>query len=360
MTTNQHDDLPAQVATDAAGIRLAMDQASAVRNTTAPNPWVGAVVASVEGRVVACGATEPPGGRHAEIVALDAAGEASRGATLYVTLEPCAHHGRTPPCTDAIVRAGIQRVVIGVTDPDQQVGGRGVQALRTAGIDVVIGVEAEAVALQLRSYLHHRTTGRPYVYCKVATSLDGGTAAVDGSSQWITGQESRTDGHRLRAASGAIVVGAGTVRIDDPSLTVRHVEGPDPQRIVLGSAAADAKVQPCIEWDGSLEDLLDDLGRRGVLQVLVEGGATVIRSFLDARLVDRMVVYMAPSLFFGSEAHPFVAGPSARSMDRLWHGRFERVDRLGADIRIEMVPDHQCSTPNEAKPKSPSKRESEV
>ena len=183
------------------------------------------------------GATAPPGGPHAEVTALARAGDAARGATLYVTLEPCAHHGRTPPCTDAIVAAGVARVVVGIEDPDQRVAGRGIAALRAAGIDVTVGVAADEVAEQLAPYRKHRATGQPCVVLKLAASLDGRTAAPDGTSRWITGEAARRDVHRLRAHSDAVLVGAGTVRADDPELTVRldgASDGPQPLRVVLG------------------------------------------------------------------------------------------------------------------------------
>ncbi|MBS1848912.1 MAG: bifunctional diaminohydroxyphosphoribosylaminopyrimidine deaminase/5-amino-6-(5-phosphoribosylamino)uracil reductase RibD, partial [Actinobacteria bacterium] len=225
----------------------AVELAASVRCTTSPNPWVGCVVVAPGGATYE-GATEPAGGRHAEVVALDAAGEAAKGATAYVTLEPCAHHGRTPPCVDALIGAGIARVVVAVLDPDERVAGRGIDALRAAGIavDRTDDEVATAAATQLEAYLVQRRTGRPYVVCKLAASMDGRTAAADGTSQWITGIEARTDAHRLRAESDVIVVGAGTVRADDPSLTVRHVPAPggDPRRIVLGSIPAGAKVLP--------------------------------------------------------------------------------------------------------------------
>lgn len=320
-------------------MELALAAAASVRTTAAPNPWVGAVVVAPDGAILATGATEPVGRRHAEIVALEAlAAGSARGATLYATLEPCSHHGRTPPCVDAIIEAGVHRVVVGVLDPDPRVAGTGVAKLRAAGIDVTVGTHAKAIIEQLRPYLHQRRTGRPLVIAKIAGSLDGGTAAVDGSSKWITSEESRADGHRLRAESGVILVGAGTVRIDDPALTVRHVEGLDPERVVIGSAPPDARVHPCREWSGSLDDLLDELGGEGVLQVLVEGGATLIRSMLDDDLIDRVVVYLAPKLFTGTDAHPLVGGPTAASIADIWQGRFESVDRIGPDIRIEMLP----------------------
>lgn len=210
---------------EAEAMAHAIEHAASVRSRTSPNPWVGAVVLDANGNVVGVGSSEPPGGAHAEVIALAAAGAAAAGATLVVTLEPCSHHGRTPPCVDAIAAAGIARVVVGVHDPDRRVAGRGVAALRAAGVTVEVGLLGDQVTAQLEPYLHHRRTGRPYVVCKLATTLDGGIAATDGSSQWITGQEARTDVHRLRAESDAIIVGAGTIRADDPSLTVRHVEG---------------------------------------------------------------------------------------------------------------------------------------
>lgn len=316
----------------------AFEAAARVRTTTSPNPWVGAVVLSAAGEQVGVGATQPVGGAHAEVVALRAAGDAARGATLVVTLEPCSHDGRTPPCVDAVLAAGIRRVIVAVEDPDPRVAGRGIAALRAAGVDVEVGMLAAEVTGQLEPYLHQRRTGRPYVVCKVATTVDGGIAAVDGSSQWITCAEARTDAHQLRAESDAIVVGAGTVRSDDPSLTVRHVAGRDPLRVVLGSAPAAARVRPCIEWSGDLEQLLVELGQRGVVQVMVEGGSRVVRSFHDQGLVDRYVLYVAPALFTGSDAVPVVAGPTARSIEGLWRGRFAGVRQVGIDLRIDLIP----------------------
>ncbi|MEO6126484.1 MAG: bifunctional diaminohydroxyphosphoribosylaminopyrimidine deaminase/5-amino-6-(5-phosphoribosylamino)uracil reductase RibD, partial [Ilumatobacteraceae bacterium] len=199
---------------EAEAMAHAVEHAASVRSRTSPNPWVGAVVLDARGRVVGVGATAPAGGAHAEVIAITAAGAATVGATLVVTLEPCSHHGRTPPCVGAIVAAGIARVVVGVNDPDRRVAGRGVAGLRAAGVTVEVGLLGDQVTAQLRPYLHHRRTGRPYVVCKLATTLDGGLAAPGGSSQWITGQEARTDAHRLRAESDAIIVGAGTIRAD--------------------------------------------------------------------------------------------------------------------------------------------------
>jgi diaminohydroxyphosphoribosylaminopyrimidine deaminase / 5-amino-6-(5-phosphoribosylamino)uracil reductase len=319
-------------------MQAALEAAAAVRATTSPNPWVGAVVISAAGELLGVGATEPPGGRHAEIVALDAAGRQSEGATLVCTLEPCSHHGRTPPCTDAIVAAGIERVVVAITDPDPLVAGSGIDALRGAGLDVELGLLADDANAQLAPYLHHRRTGRPYVVCKLAMSADGGIAAADGSSQWITGEDARRDAHRLRAESDAILVGAGTVRADDPALTVRHVDGDDPLRVVLGTAPPGARVHPCLEWTGALDELLDELGDRGVVQLMVEGGARVAGSFHAAGLVDRYVLYLAPALLGGSGAKSAIDTATAATIDDIWRGRFDRIERVGDDVRLELIP----------------------
>lgn len=314
-------------------MRQAIAAAASVRGSTSPNPWVGAVVAGHRG------ATQPPGGAHAEIVALAAAGDAARNQTLYTTLEPCSHHGRTPPCTDALVAAGVTRVVIGIQDPDPLVAGTGIKALEAAGIEVTTGVCADEVTAQLAPYLKHRRTGHPWVVLKLAATLDGRTAAPDGTSQWITSEPARADAHRLRAESDAVLVGAGTIRTDDPSLTVRHVEGRDPLRVVLGSASStrpDAKVEPALHLEGDLQNVLAALGERGVLQVLVEGGATVAHAFHAAGLVDRYVLYMAPALFGGDDAAPLFNGPGASTIADVWRGRVTSVEQLGPDLKVEL------------------------
>ncbi len=311
--------------------------AYAARALASPNPWVGAVLVSADGRVFE-GATQAPGGPHAEAVALGAAGDAASGATVYVTLEPCAHHGRTPPCAEALVEAGVRRVVVAVEDPDRRVAGRGVEHLRQAGVEVEVGVGATEVSVQLAPYLKHRATGRPWVVLKLAATLDGRTAAPDGTSQWITGAEALADAHRLRAESDAVLVGAGTVRADDPALTVRLAPGRDPLRVVLGRAPETARVHPALELSGDLGGVLDDLGSRDVVQLLVEGGAGVAHSFHAAGLVDRYVLYLAPALFGGDDARPLFAGAGAPTMADLWRGRLVDVTRLGGDLRVELAP----------------------
>jgi diaminohydroxyphosphoribosylaminopyrimidine deaminase/5-amino-6-(5-phosphoribosylamino)uracil reductase len=176
------------------------------------------------------------------------------------------------------------------------------------------------------------------VICKLAMSADGGIAAADGTSQWITGEAARRDAHRLRAESDAILVGAGTVRADDPALTVRHVDGDDPLRVVLGTAPPDARVHPCLEWTDGIDELLDELGRRGVVQLMVEGGARVVGSFHAAGLVDRYVLYLAPALFGGSDARAAIDAATAATIGDIWRGRFDRIERVGDDLRLELIP----------------------
>ncbi len=327
-------------ATDTERMTRALALAASVRAATSPNPWVGCVVETADGRVFE-GATRPVGGPHAEAVALEAARTAGAdlaGATAWITLEPCSHHGRTPPCADALVDAGVGRVVVAIEDPDEKVAGAGIDRLRSAGIDVTVGVEGRATADLLAPYVVHRRTGRPYVVLKLAASLDGRTAAPDGSSRWITGAEARADAHALRAESDAILVGAGTVRADDPELTVRDAPAPrgDPVRVVLGAAPPGAKVHPCLERSGPLPDLLDELGSMGHLQLLVEGGATVAHAFHSAGLVDRYVVYLAPVLFGGDDAPGLFAGKGAPTIADVTRGAIRSVTRLGDDLRIDL------------------------
>jgi diaminohydroxyphosphoribosylaminopyrimidine deaminase / 5-amino-6-(5-phosphoribosylamino)uracil reductase len=329
----------ADVAADAKAMGLAISTASpvAIRRAASPNPAVGAVVITADGHTFA-GVTEAFGGAHGEIMAMRAArigGAELAGSTVYTTLEPCNHQGRTGPCTEALIAAGVSRVVIGLLDPDPLVSGTGVSRLRSAGLVVDVGTCADEVANQLEYYLYHRTHGRrPFVTLKLAASLDGRTAAPDGSSQWITGDEAQADTHRLRAEHDAILVGAGTVRADNPTLTVRHVDGPDPRRFVLGAVAAGAAILPAESLSGPLDDVLDELGRHDVLSVLVEGGATVAHAFHTAGLVNRYVMYLAPAMFGGDDALGIFRGVGSPTMAALWRGTFRSVDRLGNDLRL--------------------------
>ncbi|MCL4423788.1 MAG: bifunctional diaminohydroxyphosphoribosylaminopyrimidine deaminase/5-amino-6-(5-phosphoribosylamino)uracil reductase RibD [Actinobacteria bacterium] len=345
-------------------MRVAIFAGRSVRRATSPNPWVGSVLLPArtlarqlavleesrqDGKDLPCeldhsgwfvGATSPPGGPHAEVVALASAGNQAAGATLVTTLEPCSHHGRTPPCVDAIIAAGVSRVIIGTLDPDPNVSGSGLARLQEAGIETVLGVLGKEVEAYLAPYLKHRRTGRPWVVLKLAGTLDGRTAAADGSSRWITGPKARADVHELRALSDAILVGAGTVRADDPELTVRLDTKPSfqPLRVVLGRVPAGARVHPALELSGDLNDVLDELGRRGVLQVLVEGGPKVAYGFHSAGLIDRYVIYLAPALMGGSDGSPLLDGPGAASIGDIWRGQICSFRRLDQDLRIELAP----------------------
>jgi diaminohydroxyphosphoribosylaminopyrimidine deaminase/5-amino-6-(5-phosphoribosylamino)uracil reductase len=324
-------------------MRRALTLAATVRMRTSPNPWVGAVLVTADGESFE-GATAPPGGPHAEVVALRAAGDRAQGATLYTSLEPCAHHGRTSPCTGAIAAAGVARVVVAILDPDPQVSGRGVAELRDRGVEVDVGVGADEATELLAPYLKHRLTGRPWVVLKLAATMDGRIAAPDGTARWLTGDAARADAHRLRALSDAVLVGAGTVRADDPELTVRIGPPPEhqPLRVVLGHAPDGAKVHPALELTGAPGQVLDELGAKGVVQLLVEGGARVAHAFHGAGVVDRYVLYLAPAFFGGDDAVPMFSGPGAERVDDLWRGAVVSVTQLGADVRIELAPTSQA------------------
>ena len=319
-------------------MRRAMSMADTARMVARPNPWVGAVIVCLDGSVHE-GATQSPGSAHAEIVAIESArtaGVSTIGATLYCTLEPCSHTGRTGPCTQAIIEAGITRVVAGITDPDARVTGSGFTALRAAGIEVVEGICAEEIEAQLAAYLHHRRTARPFVVLKMATTLDARSFLPNGP-RWLTGESARTQVHRLRAQSDAIVVGIGTVVADDPELTVRHVDGPSPQRIVLSrtqQVASTARAQPCTTWNGDIEDLLDMLGEQGVLQLLVEGGPTIASAFHDRNLIDRYVFHIAPMISGDTDALGVFTGAHTD----LHHCNIVSVTPYDNDIEIVMEP----------------------
>jgi diaminohydroxyphosphoribosylaminopyrimidine deaminase/5-amino-6-(5-phosphoribosylamino)uracil reductase len=363
---------------DAELMERAVALGESARRRTAPNPWVGCLLVR-DGTVVGEGASEPPGGPHAEVGALAAAGGAARAATAYVTLEPCSHHGRTPPCADALLEAGVTRVVVALEDPDPRVQGRGIARLREHGIDVDLGVGEQSARRSLAPYLHHRRTGRAYCVLKTATTLDGRTAAADGTSQWITGETARHDAHELRADSQAVIVGSGTALADLPALSVRGVTPAPvqpPMRVVLDArgrvpaigplfidelgptlvvttdaaptsardawSAAGAKVEVLPAAPASttaegagvdLAALLELLGREGVLQALIEGGATVHGSLVAAGLVDHIVAYVAPMLLgqHGRAAVAWDGPPTLAAADRY---ELESVARLGDDVRL--------------------------
>ena len=349
---------------DSRWMRRAIELAAGGLGTTAPNPTVGAVLVR-DGVVLGEGHTQPVGGPHAEVVALAAARDAGHdvaGATLYSTLEPCRHHGRTPPCTDAIVAAGVSRAVVGVVDPFPEMQGRGIEVLRDAGLDVLVGVEHEACADLVRGFVRVNQGGLPEVTAKVAITLDGRIADYQGKSKWITGEAARAHGHLQRARHDAILVGIGTALADDPRLTCR-TGGTDPVPVVLDSRLrlpASAKLlsssKPALVYaahdapsrdpgaevvrvdagEGGLDvrAVLQDLGARGLHRVLVEGGAQVHRSLLDADVVDTLLVYVAGTWLPGGR--PWVAGAAANLA-----GARRMVPRepqvLGSDVLLTYV-----------------------
>jgi diaminohydroxyphosphoribosylaminopyrimidine deaminase/5-amino-6-(5-phosphoribosylamino)uracil reductase len=316
-------------------IRRAMSLAESVRCITSPNPWVGAVVVTDDGEMFD-GTTGEPGQAHAEIEAIRAAGDKARGATLYVTLEPCCHVGRTGPCTDTIIEAGVKRVIIGIIDPDKKVRGASIDILRKAGITVDVGLCENEIRQQLAPYIKHRETGLAWVIVKLASTLDGKIAATDGSSQWITGDEARADAHRLRAESDVIIVGAHTYKHDHPQLNVRDYSPPrmpqqgslDPRKIVLGHAEDDVETM-----SGDVKEILAELGKQGVLQVMVEGGAATAGEFHRAGVVDQYVFYIAPAIL-GDGINMFSSNET--SMKDIWRAKGARVTQLGNDFRVEL------------------------
>ena len=322
---------------DLEAMQIAIKAADRARLISRPNPWVGSVVVTSTGKTFD-GSTSRPGSAHAEINALASAGADAAGATIYTTLEPCNHTGRTGPCTEAIISAGVARVVVGIMDPDEKVSGRGIARLREAGITVKVGVLADEISSQLKAYIHHRKTKRPFVVLKMAATLDGRTAAPDGTSMWITGETARKRVQQLRAESDAVLVGAGTVRVDDPQLTVRDVEGNSPRRIVLGEVSKSARVNPCTQWRGELVDLLNELGSQDVLQLLVEGGPTVAAAFHRENLINQYVFHIAPALTGGNDGLGVFEGRGIATMADLWRGCITSSQQLGDDLEIIIEP----------------------
>ena len=327
-----------------------------------PNPLVGAVVVNPAGEVVAERAHIRAGTAHAEAAALADAGSAARGSTLFVTLEPCAHQGRTPPCVDAIIRAGVARVFVGTVDPDPRVAGRGIETLRSAGISVETGIEADAVIANDPAYFHHRSSGLPLVTLKIAATLDGQAAAGDSTSQWITSPQARADAHRLRSTQDAVMVGAGTVIADDPRLDVRldGYSGRQPRPVVLigrrcippdaavlrrdplvftgdGGAAPVGEGVATIPMPGAggvdLTGVIEHLGSEGLLSVLIEGGPTIAGSALAAGIVDRLVVYYGAKLA-GGVGLPAIAGTFATIDDTL-DVSITEITPIGPDFRVD-------------------------
>lgn len=328
-----------------AAMRLAIDQSNQVKGTTYPNPPVGAVILDAGGEVVGVGATEPAGGHHAEILALRRAGALAAGGTVVVTLEPCNHYGKTPPCVNALLGAKVGTVVYAVADPNPEAAG-GAARLEEAGVTVRSGVLADEVAGgPLREWLHKQRTGLPHLTWKYASSVDGRSAAADGSSQWISSEASRLDLHRRRAAADAIVVGTGTVLADDPALTARLPDGSladrQPLRVVVGmrEIPSEAKVLN----DDSRTMLIRTHDPMEVLKavadrtdVLLEGGPTLAGAFLRAGVVNRILAYVAPTLLGGPVTAVDDVGVSTIARALRWH--FDGIDRVGPDVVLSLVP----------------------
>lgn len=336
---------------------------------TAENPAVGCLLVR-DGEIVARARTADGGRPHAEARALELAGERARGATAYVTLEPCAHWGRTPPCADALIQAGVVRVVVALEDPDPRVDGGGLARLRAAGVEVVAGVGSEEAERDLAGFLARQRVGRPQVTLKLATSLDGRIATATGASRWITGPEARKRGHLMRASHDAILVGAGTVRADDPDLTCRlpGLERQSPVRVVMDSGlgldaeqrlfATAAKIptwvlcrddasetrRATLERSGvevltvtgdaggrvELEAALTVLGERGINRLLVEGGAAVAAAFLRADRVDTLALFRAP-VAIGGDGRPAVEGISVADLTGAPRFVSDGIEQIGAD-----------------------------
>lgn len=357
---------------------LALRLAAKGRGKTSPNPMVGALVVK-NGRIVGCGYHRGPGQPHAEILALKQAGPRAKGATLYVTLEPCCHlPKRTPPCVPAVVQSGVRRVVVAMTDPNPMVKGRGIAALRRAGITVTTAILQEEATQLNRAYFHWVTTGRPYVILKAGMTLDGKVATARGESRWITGPRARQEAHRFRSQVDAVVVGVGTILRDDPTLTARLSDRPlrltsrQPLRVVLDSrlrtpptatvcaaqdraktvivttsrvprsrrrpfeeAGVEVLSLPTKNGRVSLPALMRMLGKRGVASALIEGGSTVNATVLREKLVNHVLLYFAPTLMGGQDAKAMIGDRGPKRLDQALPVHHVTVRRIGIDLVVE-------------------------
>ncbi|MFD1039993.1 bifunctional diaminohydroxyphosphoribosylaminopyrimidine deaminase/5-amino-6-(5-phosphoribosylamino)uracil reductase RibD [Virgibacillus byunsanensis] len=355
-------------------MRFALQLASTVSGQTSPNPPVGSVVVK-EGQVVGFGAHLKAGEAHAEVHALQMAGDNAKGATIYVTLEPCSHHGRTPPCADLIIEKGISRAVIAVTDPNKKVAGRGIEKLKSAGIEVELGVlEAEGETVNA-VFFHYTKTKTPFVTVKSATTLDGKTATVTGESKWITGKAARQDVHSYRHTHDAILVGVNTVIADNPKLTTRLANGvgKNPLRIVLdtrlrtpidanvvtdneaktwiftGKQVTKEEIEPFKAKDGvtviqlddekiNIDNVLQILGSEGIMSLFVEGGAEINDAFLQQKKINQMIMYLAPMLLGGKTAPTSFTGVGFESLTESLSLKIKHMEMIDQDIKFIAVP----------------------
>jgi len=354
-------------------MNLAIDLARNVAGQTSPNPPVGAVVVK-DGEIAGVGAHLKAGGPHAEVHALNMAGKRAEGATIYVTLEPCSHYGKTPPCADLIIESGIKRCVIAIQDANDVVSGKGIEKLKAAGIEVEVGILQEVAEEVNGPFFHFAKTGMPFVTLKTAASLDGKTATHTGESKWITGQAARIDVHQDRDFHDAILVGVNTVIQDNPSLTTRLPEGGrNPLRVILDTklhtpldsvittdGAAETWIfvgneveaeriakfneRPFVtvhqmeEQEISIEAVLRKLGEQGIMTLYVEGGASVHASFLEARLFNQVIFYFAPKLIGGREAPTVFAGRGFASIEESMNLVIKSYEKVGQDLKIVAKP----------------------
>lgn len=355
-------------------MKEALELAEKGRLLAPPNPWVGCVIVK-NNSIVGRGHTLQPGSSHAEIMALTEAGGKAKNADMYVTLEPCCHWGRTPPCVEKIIQAGVKRVFTAIIDPDHQVKGNGIVKLQENGIQVNIGMLSDEVETQLASYLHHRRTGLPYVILKSAPSIDGRIAAKDNSSQWITDEAAREDAHQIRAYSQAIMIGAGTAVADHPKLTVRshtHQLSKQPLRVICDTHGKikpegplfDISIAPTMIYTSSqcskkiveswqekgvevcivpvtqtgidLNAVLKDLGAKGVLQLLVEGGAALQSTFLSEGLFQQLVVYYGNCLL-GNEGLPMFSNIAVDNIQKAPRLKLVESKVIGTTVKCTYV-----------------------
>ncbi|MFS0653917.1 bifunctional diaminohydroxyphosphoribosylaminopyrimidine deaminase/5-amino-6-(5-phosphoribosylamino)uracil reductase RibD [Bacillus sp. 179-C3.3 HS] len=356
-------------------MKLALENAKAMRGQTSPNPLVGAVIVK-DHEIVGVGAHMKSGEPHAEIHALKMAGEKAKGATIYVTLEPCSHHGRTGPCAEALVKAGVETVVVAALDPNPLVAGRGIAILKDAGIQVITGVCEQESILMNEVFNHFITKKTPFVTLKTGITLDGKIASATSDSKWITSETSRYDAHHIRSINDAILVGAQTIIHDDPSLTARIPNGHHPIRVVLDSKLstpltakvvtdqiaptwifttkqADEEKRAALEAAGVnvfmtsgdnrvlLQDVMHKLGEQNVSSLMIEGGGQVNASFLEQQLVDKLVIYMAPKLIGGKLAPSFFGGEGILLMSDAIELDDLSIEQLGKDIKITGYPVYQ-------------------
>ena len=355
-------------------MKLALDLAASAKGKTNPNPLVGAVIVK-DGMIVGSGLHRKAGEPHAEVHAFRMAGEHARGATLYVTLEPCSHFGKTPPCANLVKESGVSRVVIAMKDPNPLVAGRGIKLIEDAGIEVEVGILEEEAAKLNERFIHNMVHHTPFIISKVAMTLDGKIAAYNGHSKWVTGEEARQKVHYLRNETDAILVGIGTVLADDPMLTTRIPEGgKNPVRIILDSnlrTPIDAKITDCSEaktWiftkEGNnlektqilldkgvevfpapygeegidLSFVLNVLFEKGITDVLVEGGGEVNGAFLRAGLINKFLIYVAPKIIGGRHSLTPFTGNDVETMDEALIIDFDSVERVGNDLLITAYP----------------------